>query len=182
MKESQALGDAQQDESEMEVLLSIWQGRWGPGIRRYRTGWQWRESISTWMTVWKRARHWEMPNRMRVKGKYSYLDDSLEEGQALGDAQQDESEVEENCPKWWHHCRACKGQVTLLLKLVKKNKRCLGYLKSKIKYLLLPGRWVSTLCPADGPDLEFSWNRSEKKHWKLQCKNSNSYCIFKSRH
>jgi hypothetical protein len=27
MKESQALGDAQQDESEMEVLLSIWQGR-----------------------------------------------------------------------------------------------------------------------------------------------------------
>jgi hypothetical protein len=35
-----------------------------------------------------------MPNRMRVKGKYSYLDDSLEEGQALGDAQQDESEGE----------------------------------------------------------------------------------------
>ncbi len=41
-----------------------------------------------------------MPNRMRVEGKYSYLDDSVKEGQALGDAQQDESEVEENCPKW----------------------------------------------------------------------------------
>jgi hypothetical protein len=35
-----------------------------------------------------------MPNRMRVKGKFSYLDDSVEEGQALGDAQQDESEKE----------------------------------------------------------------------------------------
>jgi hypothetical protein len=52
------------------------------------------------MAGWKRARNYEMPNRMRVEGKYSYLDDSVKEGQALGDAQQDESEVEENCPKW----------------------------------------------------------------------------------
>jgi len=37
---------------------------------------------------------------MRVVGKYSYLDDSMKEGQALGDAQQDESKVEENSPKW----------------------------------------------------------------------------------
>jgi hypothetical protein len=26
------------------------------------------------------ARNYEMPNRMRVKGKHSYLDDSVEEG------------------------------------------------------------------------------------------------------
>jgi hypothetical protein len=35
-----------------------------------------------------------MPNRMRVEGKYSYLDDSMKEGQALGYAQQDEHGVE----------------------------------------------------------------------------------------
>jgi hypothetical protein len=52
-----------------------------------------------------------MPSRMRVRGKYSYLDDSMKEGQALGDAQQDESKVEENCPKWGHHCRACKRAI-----------------------------------------------------------------------
>ncbi len=37
---------------------------------------------------------------MRVEGNYSYLDDSMKVGQALGDAQQDESKVEEYCPKW----------------------------------------------------------------------------------
>jgi hypothetical protein len=37
------------------------------------------------MTVWKKVRNKEMPNRMRVEGKYSYLDDIVEEGQALGD-------------------------------------------------------------------------------------------------
>jgi len=43
--------------------------------------------------VWKRARNKEMHNRMRVKWKHSYLDDSMNEGQALGDAQQDEREA-----------------------------------------------------------------------------------------
>jgi hypothetical protein len=37
------------------------------------------------MTVWKRAKHWDMPNRMRVKWKYSYLDGRLEDGQELGE-------------------------------------------------------------------------------------------------
>jgi hypothetical protein len=32
MEEGQALGDAEQDESEVEVLLSGWQGRRGPEI------------------------------------------------------------------------------------------------------------------------------------------------------
>ncbi len=41
-----------------------------------------------------------MPNRMRVKGKYSYLDDNMKEGQALVDAQQDEHEVEVLFPGW----------------------------------------------------------------------------------
>jgi hypothetical protein len=35
-----------------------------------------------------------MPNRMIVKWKFSYLDGSVEEGQALEDAQQVESEME----------------------------------------------------------------------------------------
>jgi hypothetical protein len=41
VEEGQALGDAKHDEM--------------------------KKSILTWMTVWKRARHWEMPSRMRVK-------------------------------------------------------------------------------------------------------------------
>ncbi len=53
-----------------------------------------KQRISSWKRVWKRAKHWEMPNRMIVKWKFSYLDGSVEEGQALGDAQQDESNVE----------------------------------------------------------------------------------------
>jgi hypothetical protein len=63
---------------------------------RMRVMWK----VFTWMTVWKRASHWEMPNRMRVKGKYSYLDDNMKEGQALVDAQQDEHEVEVLFPGW----------------------------------------------------------------------------------
>ncbi len=108
VEESQALGDVLQDESERKAFLPGWQCGRRLEIRRFITGWEWRGSIPIWMTVWKRARNYEMPNRMRVKGKYSYLDDSMKEGQALWDAQQDESKVEENCPKWWHHCRTCK--------------------------------------------------------------------------
>jgi hypothetical protein len=86
MEEGQALEDAQRDESEMEVLLSGLQGRREPGIGGCLTGWEWKESILTWMTVWKKVRNKEIHNRMRVKGKYSYLDDSVEEGQELRDA------------------------------------------------------------------------------------------------
>jgi hypothetical protein len=46
------------------------------------------------MSGWKRARHSEMPKRMRLEVKYSYLDDSVDEGKALEDAQQDDSEME----------------------------------------------------------------------------------------
>jgi hypothetical protein len=38
MEECRALEDALQDDSEMEVLLSGWQGGRGPGIRRCLTG------------------------------------------------------------------------------------------------------------------------------------------------
>ncbi len=41
-----------------------------------------------------------MPNRMRMGGKFSYLDDSMKEGQALGDAQEDEREVEVLLSGW----------------------------------------------------------------------------------
>ncbi len=65
VEEDQALGDAQQDESNVEVFYLD-------------------DSL-------EEAKHWKMRYRMRVKWKYSYLDGRVEEGQELGDAKQNES-------------------------------------------------------------------------------------------